>query len=70
MSAVSSKVILHERGAEKLRGMGDMLYAPVSAMNPLRVQGVYISDEEVETVCGYFRNRYGAMYDEALIGRQ
>ena len=43
-----------------------MLYAPVSAMNPMRVQGVYISDEEVETVCGYFRNRYGAMYDEAV----
>ena len=65
-SADGSKVILHERGAEKLRGMGDMLYVPVSAMNPLRVQGVFISDEEVETVCGYFRNRYGAMYDEAV----
>lgn len=49
-SAVDSRTILDESGAEKLLGYGDMLYIPVGENSPIRVQGVYVSDEEVENI--------------------
>ena len=64
---INSKVILHERGAEKLLGQGDMLYFPVTSPEVLRVQGVFVSEEETEAVVNYLKNQYGAMYDESVI---
>lgn len=50
-SSIDSRTILDESGAEKLLGYGDMLYIPIGEQNPIRVQGVYVSDEEVESIC-------------------
>ena len=66
-SSVDSKTILDHGGAEKLLGKGDMLYAPMSAPQPVRGQGAFLKDEEVEVVVEYLKNRYGSMYDEDII---
>ncbi len=66
-SGVDSKTILDHVGAEKLLGKGDMLYAPMSAPQPIRGQGAFLKDEEVEAVVDYLKKQYGAMYDEAII---
>ncbi|MBR3082319.1 MAG: DUF87 domain-containing protein [Clostridiales bacterium] len=66
-SGVDSKTILDHVGAEKLLGKGDMLYAPMSAPQPVRGQGAFLKDEEVEVVIEYLKNRYGSMYDEDII---
>ena len=55
MSQVDSRTILDGAGAEKLCGRGDMLYAPVGAQKPQRVQGAFVSDDEVETVVTYVK---------------
>lgn len=57
-SSIDSRTILDESGAEKLLGYGDMLYIPVGEQNPIRVQGVYVSDEEVESICAHTQ-KYG-----------
>ena len=57
MSGIDSRTILDTVGAEKLCGRGDMLYAPVGAQKPQRVQGAFVSDEEVETVVTYVKER-------------
>ena len=57
MSGIDSRTILDTVGAEKLCGRGDMLYAPVGAQKPQRVQGAFVSDEEVETVVNYVKER-------------
>ena len=66
-SGVDSKTILDHVGAEKLLGKGDMLYAPMSAPQPVRGQGAFLKDEEVEVVVDYLKNRYGSMYDDDII---
>ena len=66
-SGVDSRTILDSVGAEKLLGKGDMLYAPLSAPKPIRGQGGYVSDDEVEKLVGFLRTRYGSNYDEAMI---
>ena len=66
-SSIPSNVILHEHGAEKLLGQGDMLYFPVTSPEALRVQGVFVSAEEIEAVVDYLKNQYGAMYDESVV---
>ncbi|MBR1906933.1 MAG: DUF87 domain-containing protein [Clostridiales bacterium] len=66
-SGVDSKTILDHVGAEKLLGKGDMLYAPMSAPQPVRGQGAFLKDEEVEVVIEYLKNKYGSMYDEDII---
>jgi len=66
-SGVDSRTILDSYGAEKLLGKGDMLYAPMSAPQPLRGQGAFLKDEEVEAVVDYLKKQYGAMYDDAII---
>ncbi|MBE7069747.1 MAG: DNA translocase FtsK [Ruminococcaceae bacterium] len=66
-SSVDSKTILDHGGAEKLLGKGDMLYAPMSAPQPVRGQGAFLKDEEVEVVVEYLKNKYGSMYDEDII---
>ncbi len=65
MSGVDSRTILDTVGAEKLCGRGDMLYAPVGAQKPQRVQGAFVSDEEVETVVEYVKsNNAHVRYDQ------
>ncbi len=64
-SQTDSRTILDGGGAEKLLGRGDMLYAPVGSMRPTRVQGAFVSDKEVESVCDFVRRNNGtAVYDE------
>ncbi len=54
-SQVDSRTIIDTAGAEKLIGKGDMLYSPVSATKPMRVQGAFVSDEEVERVVSFIK---------------
>ena len=56
MSGIDSRTIIDTVGAEKLCGRGDMLYAPVGAQKPQRVQGAFVSDEEVERVVDYVKS--------------
>jgi DNA segregation ATPase FtsK/SpoIIIE, S-DNA-T family len=55
-SQIDSRTILDSSGAEKLLGKGDMLYYPVGESKPLRIQGAFVSEEEVETVVDFIRN--------------
>lgn len=55
-SNIDSRTILDFSGAEKLIGRGDMLFLPVGAPKPMRVQGCYASDEEIEGVTNYIKN--------------
>ncbi len=67
-SQVDSRTIIDIAGAEKLMGRGDMLYAPVGAAKPLRVQGAFVSDSEVESVCEYIKTNTGkAEYDSNIV---
>jgi S-DNA-T family DNA segregation ATPase FtsK/SpoIIIE len=56
-SQVDSRVILDTSGAEKLLGRGDMLYQPVDAGKPTRIQGAFVSDQEVEGVVGFWKSQ-------------
>nr|WP_068785992.1 DNA translocase FtsK 4TM domain-containing protein [Paenibacillus phocaensis] len=66
-SQVDSRTILDMAGAEKLLGRGDMLYMPMGASKPIRVQGAFMSDQEVETIVNYVRGQGQAEYDESLV---
>lgn len=66
-SQADSRTILDMGGAEKLLGRGDMLYLPVGASKPLRVQGSYLSDKEVEAVVRFVRDQQQARYQEEMI---
>lgn len=66
-SQVDSRTILDAVGAEKLLGRGDMLYLPVGESKPLRVQGAFLSDREVESVVNYVRSQEKAEYREELV---
>ena len=66
-SAMESRIILDTPGAEKLVGRGDMLFAPIGAGKPLRVQGCFVSDEEVEAVASYVKNNYVTDYDQTVM---
>lgn len=57
-SQVDSRTILDNAGAEKLLGAGDMLYASGEMAQPQRIQGAFISEDEVKSVAGYLKNRY------------
>jgi len=66
-SQVDSRTILDSAGAEKLLGKGDMLYAPQGTNKPVRVQGCFLSDEEVARVVEYVKGNGPAEYDEDLM---
>ncbi|MCD7797368.1 MAG: DUF87 domain-containing protein [Clostridiales bacterium] len=63
-SQIDSRTILDSGGAEKLLGNGDMLYSPIGSSKPIRVQGCFISDEEVEELCDFIKNQGESQYDE------
>lgn len=65
-SQVDSRTILDMGGAEKLLGKGDMLYYPQSASKPLRGQGAFVTDAEVERVIDYLRKNYSHDYNEEV----
>ncbi|MFD0680088.1 MULTISPECIES: FtsK/SpoIIIE family DNA translocase [unclassified Paenibacillus] len=66
-SQVDSRTILDMVGAEKLLGRGDMLYLPMGASKPVRVQGAFLSDNEVETVVNFVRTQGQANYVEDMV---
>ncbi len=66
-SQVDSRTILDSAGAEKLLGMGDMLFMPVGAAKPLRIQGTYVKDEEISTVLDFIKKDNASQYDEKMI---
>lgn len=66
-SQVDSRTILDMSGAEKLLGKGDMLFYPSDIPKPIRVQGAYIDDEEVEEVVSFLKNQNIVEYDEELL---
>lgn len=66
-SQVDSRTILDMSGAEKLLGRGDMLYIPVGMSKPIRVQGAFLSDDEVERVVNHCINEQKVSYEEDMI---
>ena len=66
-SATDSRTILDMGGAEKLLGRGDMLFFPVGSSKPVRVQGAFLSDEEVEEVVDFVIDQQKAQYQEDMI---
>src|SRR5690625_1469727 len=66
-SATDSRTILDTGGAEKLLGRGDMLYMPVGMSKPIRVQGTFLSDEEVQRIVEHCTNEQKATYVEEMI---
>ncbi|MDX8288420.1 DNA translocase FtsK [Metabacillus indicus] len=66
-SQTDSRTILDMGGAEKLLGRGDMLFLPVGASKPVRVQGAFLSDEEVEKVVSYVISQQRAQYQEEMM---
>ena len=66
-SQMDSRTILDGGGAEKLLGRGDMLFIPIGASKPVRVQGAFLSDDEVERVVEYVIGQQKAQYQEDMI---
>ncbi len=65
-SGLESRIILDQTGAEKLIGMGDMLFSPIGVGKPERIQGVYVSDEERERVINFIKDRSQANYSKDI----
>lgn len=65
-SQVDSRTILDTSGAEKLLGKGDMLFFPVGAAKPLRIQGAFISEAEVEKLVNFIKNQKEPLYEKNL----
>ncbi len=63
-SGIDSRTILDENGAEKLLGRGDMLFKPIDENHPIRLQGSFISDDDVERIVSFIKDQAGADYDE------
>ncbi len=66
-SQVDSRTILDCAGAEKLLGRGDMLFSPIGALKPIRIQGCYVSDKEIESVIEYIKLKNKNEYNKELI---
>jgi S-DNA-T family DNA segregation ATPase FtsK/SpoIIIE len=64
---IDSRVILDTGGAETLLGYGDMLYLPNGQPKPMRVQGCYVSTEEIERVVNFIKSQSGSEYDESIM---
>lgn len=66
-SGIDSRTILDTNGAEKLLGRGDMLFMPIDQNKPVRVQGAFISDKDVESVVDFIKKQQTAEYDENIV---
>ena len=66
-SQIDSRTIIDTQGAEKLLGNGDMLYCPVGLSKPVRVQGSYVSDDEIERVIDFVTSQGEVKYDDAVM---
>ncbi len=66
-SQIDSRTILDHAGAEKLLGRGDMLYSPIGATKPSRIQGCFVSDEEVEAVTDFVKADHTTEYDQEVM---
>jgi len=65
-SGTDSRTILDENGAEKLLGRGDMLFKPIDENHPVRLQGSFISDDDVERIVNFIKDQADADYDESF----
>ncbi|MGT2799021.1 DNA translocase FtsK [Streptococcus marmotae] len=65
-SGTDSRTILDENGAEKLLGRGDMLFKPIDENHPVRLQGSFISDDDVEAIVSFIKHQAEAEYDESF----
>ena len=65
-SGTDSRTILDENGAEKLLGRGDMLFKPIDENHPVRLQGSFISDDDVERIVGFIKEQAEADYDDSF----
>ena len=65
-SGTDSRTILDENGAEKLLGRGDMLFKPIDENHPVRLQGSFISDDDVESIVTFIKDQASADYDESF----
>ena len=65
-SGTDSRTILDENGAEKLLGCGDMLFKPIDENHPVRLQGSFISDDDVERIVTFIKDQASADYDESF----
>ena len=68
-SQVDSRTILDMVGAEKLLGKGDMLFYPSGAAKPIRVQGAFVSDKEVEKIVGFVKENGEATYNDDILDK-
>ncbi|WP_207182779.1 FtsK/SpoIIIE family DNA translocase [Anaerocellum diazotrophicum] len=66
-SQVDSRTILDQAGAEKLLGRGDMLYLPIGLVKPMRVQGAYVSESEVEKIVEFLKQNFNIEYNQEVI---
>lgn len=66
-SQIDSRTILDASGAEKLLGRGDMLFSPVGSAKPIRIQGCYLTDREIESVLSFIKNNGENEYDQNVI---
>lgn len=66
-SQIDSRTILDNAGAEKLLGRGDMLFSPIGSTKPSRIQGCFVSDEEVESVVEFVKGRHTTEYDQSIM---
>ena len=66
-SQIESRIILDQTGAEKLIGKGDMLYAPLGEGKPQRIQGCFISNDEIEGVIEYIKSNATAEYSQEIL---
>ncbi len=65
-SQIDSRTMIDQAGAEKLMGYGDMLYYPVGVPKPIRVQGAFITDAEIDNVVAFLKDNGEAMYDDGV----
>jgi S-DNA-T family DNA segregation ATPase FtsK/SpoIIIE len=66
-SQVDSRTILDSAGAEQLLGKGDMLFFPTGVLKPIRIQGAFVSDQEVEKIVKFLKENGGAAYNEDIL---
>lgn len=66
-SGIDSRTIIDTNGAEKLLGRGDMLFEPIDQNKPVRIQGAFISDHDVESVVDFIKDERAAEYDDSMV---